>query len=197
MKAKFTRQIAATALAVGVGISAHAVTYFSDDFESGLGQWHAGSAYLVGSPGHGQVMTFAAATMGGDAWTLPFVVPSVGPGVHLYLSFDYKGIGGFLGILPGSNNWLAGETGNAPLGLIYGENWNHYELEIPTGVTGPLMLEDWKHTAHGDQLTPHGAYFDNFIVSDQRGARVPEGGFTLALLGLSLGAMGWVCRKLQ
>lgn len=199
MKAKFTRQIAATALAVGVGISAHAVTYFSDDFESGLGQWTVGSASIAyDSPGHGNVMTFSTTAQGGDSWTTGIAVPVVGSGTQLYLNFDYKGFGGYIGVVPHSNNWLAGEAGyGSAVGyqqLIYGQDWNHYEITIPAGLTGQLMVEDWT------DARAHGAFFDNITISDERRPttnQVPEGGFTLALLGLSLGAMGWVRRKLQ
>jgi hypothetical protein len=159
----------------------NAVTiYFSDDFESGLSQWTGfpGSGVLVAQAGHGQVLTFDTPTLGGDAWSTPSVP------VGSYLSFDYTGVGGFIGV---NGDWLAGQSGypGLELDLIYDNDgtWHHYEVLVRT--SGSIMVEICDLITPGFQQS---AFFDNIVVADQPGAAIPEGGVgllgILALLGL-------------
>ena len=82
-----------------------ATIYFNDNFGSGLGQWTGysnKSGVTVPQAGYGQVLTFNTPTLGGEAWS----IASVPAGS--YLSFDYMGFGGFIGV---NGDWLGGKSG--------------------------------------------------------------------------------------
>ena len=158
-------------LCVVAGYQAAAgIILFSETFDGGLSNWSPGSGITVSESGRGQVLTFSGVAYGGDAVTIPVSVPNL-PG--LYLSFDYKGGGGFVGVSPGGENWLAGEAGYSQsvlpfVPLTYDNSWRRYEIQIPAGLTGRIMLEDWA------SASAHGAFFDNILVADYPGAMVPE-----------------------
>lgn len=171
-----------------------ATVYFSDDFDSGLGQWYPGTAITVPASGHGQVMTFTGLGSGGDAHTLNPVVPALS---GLYLSFDYKGGGGYIGLVPGSNYWIAGEAGYGSsisfTALNYDGFWHHYDLPIQGGVSGQIITEDFV------AASAHGAFFDNIMVTDYAGASIstPDASSTALLASLSLAGLVGLRRKLS
>lgn len=47
-----------------------------------------------------------------------------------------------------------------------------------------------------NQAKSHGAHFDNLIVADFRRAGVPDGGTTLALLGIGVAGLAGLRRKI-
>jgi hypothetical protein len=133
--------------------------YFSDDFESGLGKWQPGSGgVVVSSAGHGGILTFNRTAAGGDIWSAATVPAGA------YLSFDYAGVGGFIGV--SKDDWLAGQSGYPALeqALVYDSTWRHYEVQVRT--TGPIMVETWSN-GPGE---PYSASFDNIVVAAYPGA---------------------------
>ncbi len=116
--------------------SANANTYFSDNFQSGLGQWVSGSGGVIVSaaPTYPEALTFNRTFSGGDIFSMASV-----PGGS-YLSFDYEGSGGFIGV---GGHWLAGESGWSGTGfeqaLTYDHTWRHYSVFVPNG--GNIMME--------------------------------------------------------
>ncbi len=177
------RVLSQAGLCAFAGYSAGAgIILFRETFDEGLAQWTAGSGITVSEMGRGQVLTFSNVAYGGDAVTIPLSVPDL-PG--LYLSFDYRGGGGFVGVSPGGENWLAGEAGYSQsvlpfVPLTYDNSWRRYEIQIPAGLTGRIMLEDWA------SASAHGAFFDNIVVADYPGAMVPEPGSFAALAAAGL-----------
>ena len=161
-----------------------ATIYFSDDFESGLGQWQPGSGGVIVQDGaHGGVLTFNRTFSGGDIFSV-FVAPQ-----GSYLSFDYKGVGGFIGNGPG--DWLAGENwANLETTLADDNTWQHYSVFVRTG--GPIMMEIFNQTL-GD---PFSAEFDNIVVADQPVASIPDGGVTGGLLMIGFVGLTALRRKL-
>ena len=77
----------------------NAAMLFSDNFQSGLGQWVPGpggpnDAVIVPDPTYGHVLSFSGAGSAGEIQTT-FTAPA-----NSYLSFDYRGVGGFIGTYP-------------------------------------------------------------------------------------------------
>ena len=190
------------ALFVAVGSPVFALintVYFSEDFESGLGAWNPGVGVIVDAAGHGKVLTFTAQASGGSTYTKIAVAPLSTP---VYISFDYMGTGGFLGININTDDWLFGKNYGGTFGavdLTYDTTWRHYERIIPAGANLPatIMLEDFWGPSNG------GAFFDNLIVANYSGASgpvtptsAPDGGATAALLGCSAFLL-LVVRRLQ
>ena len=169
---------------------------FTEDFESGLGQWtgKAGGSHhgiLVADPlasGHGTVLSFSDLAYGGDLFTAHPIWLS-GPTV---ISFDYLGLaipcsvpgdlGGFLGVArhldPGptgsGNVWYAGTQDSYPgLAVLLTDDgvWHHYEITVDATALGPfrLILEDFA----GSGGTAGDAYFDNLSVAPAPNS-VPE-----------------------
>ncbi len=172
----------------GFGLASRAeVLLFSEDFESGLGQWVAkyggtGSAVTVADPfnsGHGQVLKFGAMTVGGDIFSRASFSIS-GP---FRISLDYAGnpnLGvGFFGVsytIPPTiaegydNFWYFASRPNitAKVMLINDGTWHHYDLQVDgSALTHPfyLMAEDWS----GDGGVAGNGFFDNISL-----APVPE-----------------------
>jgi hypothetical protein len=162
---------------------AMAATVFSDNFESGLGQWTgkgsgATSGQIVLDPLNqsNHVLNFTAVVIGGDIFSSqPFYV---GTAQTTYLSFDFLGLavtggapqdsGGFAGYsqgTPDNHHWLAGtelayvDAGNTQ--LIDDGTWHHYVIPFTSAFpTIRVMLEDFAYAGPiaGD------AYFDNIKV---------------------------------
>jgi hypothetical protein len=183
----------------------HALGPFSDDFESGLGQWtgrgggpHNGD--IVADPlasGHGQVLYFTNLSSGGDTF-LSSAISLSGP---IAVSLDYLGVpglggtpgdlGGFLGIVysltaatEGTDLfWYAGTQDSYPgllVALVDDGAWHHYSFQLDASAMPPfhLMLEDFV----GSGGVPRDAYFDNISV-----APVPEpSAVALCLLSAAL-----------
>jgi hypothetical protein len=165
---------------------------FSDDFESGLGQWvgkeggpHSGvTAADPLAAGHGSVLNFTSLIAAGDMFTATPISAS-GP---LLISFDYLGIpglggvpgdlGGFLGVafnlnptvINGDHIWLSGTKDTFPgvtTPLIDDGTWHHYDIVLDGTALGVfrLIVEDFFDSGGvaGD------AFFDNIVISS-----VPE-----------------------
>src|SRR5579863_958017 len=156
-----TLSTGALVLVVGAA-SAWGTIFFADNFESGLGQWQPGSGGVITTdpdPMHGHVLTFSRLWSGGDIFSTITV-----PG-GTYLSFDYKGFGGFISV----GGWLAGQQGYPGIeqALTYDNTWRHYEVQVQ--IPGQITVEDWSGTA--GQQSP--AYFDNIVVADYPNASNP------------------------
>lgn len=135
--------------------------YFADNFEQGLVQWQPGSGGVVAAdPVFGQVLTFDRVWNSGDIFST-LTVPA-----GAFLSFDYKGFGGYIGV---NGDWLAGQAGyNIEQALTYDNTWRHYEVQVR--YSGKIMVEDFDGTT--GQQSP--AYFDNILVADHAGATFPN-----------------------
>lgn len=153
-----------------VPVTADAASVFTDDFESGLGQWTGKG----GGTHHGQivadplnpgnsVLNFTSVISAGDIFQSPGLTTT--PGQELILSFDYLGTGsgqsgGYIGISGPTDSqhfWLAG-TGSvsnaAPILNTTGQ-WQHVEIAFDTRyTTSRVMIEDFVAPAFN-------AYFDN------------------------------------
>jgi hypothetical protein len=160
---------------------------FSENFESGLGQWvgkgggtHSG--VTVADPlasGRGQVLKFKRLVAGGDIFTAKPILIS-GP---LAISFDYLGmpglggtpgnLGGFLGVAYNLNPlvinddhiWYSGTENDFPgvcVPLIDDGSWHSYTIILDGTAIGSfrLILEDFFDAGGvaGD------AFFDNIAV---------------------------------
>jgi hypothetical protein len=189
---KTNRKLTVLPLALGAMLWAcaplNAVTiYLFDNFGSGLDQWTGysnQSGVTVPQAGHGQVLTFNSPTSGGDAWSIANVPAGS------YLSFDYMGSGGFIGV---AGVWLAGWSSypGVEQALTYDDTWRHYEVLVPT--SGRIIIEIC--SASWASGSPQSAFFDNILVCSEPNDPqpgdadpVPEGGVgllgILALLGL-------------
>ena len=201
---KVLNRILATVVLVGTTGISSAATLFSDDFESGLGQWTAGNGQIVADPAGGtnQVLNFSSLNSAGDIFSTSSMYSS---NSNLFtLSFDYYGTsnnsGGFIGYsqgTPGSHVWLAGSDTNysgtwlwsqnaaGPLTdriLIGDNNWHSYQLTF-AGLFNPirLMLEDFV----GSDNTAGNAYFDNIVLTNAVPVPAAVWLFGTALIGLA------------
>jgi hypothetical protein len=207
--------IVAGIILVAGGLSASAAG-FSEDFESGLGQWtgkYGGShnGLIVADPlssGRGSVLTFCDVTYGGDIFTAD---PILFSGTTM-VSFDYLGLaipcstpgdlGGFLGTAltlnpvneGGDHIWYAATKNNYPgLAVSLADNglWHRYQICIEGESFGSfrLMMEDFVFSggSSGD------VYFDNISVTSTS-LSVPEP--TAASLAI-LGALAAALRRKQ
>jgi hypothetical protein len=181
-------------------LQCHALGPFSEDFESGLGQWtgRAGGPHngaIVADPlasGHGNVLYFTNLASGGDTFLSSPIVLS-GP---ITVSFDYLGLpglggtpgdlGGFLGAVYSLTAttlgtdlfWYAGTQDSYPgllVNLVDDGAWHSYSFQLNASAMPAfhLMLEDFA----GSGGVACDAYFDNIAV-----VAVPEP--TVAALGL-------------
>jgi hypothetical protein len=181
-----TRKIAylATGVMLWAYAPAKATVYFSDNFQSGLGQWQPGSGGVIVSalPTYLDALTFDDVHSGGDI----FSIASVPAGS--YLTFDYEGIGGFIGA---GGVWLAGESGYPGIeeALTYDSTWRQYTVLVPDA--GTLMAEIW----NGSAGTPYSAEFANIVDSSSPPNGVSDGGATCLLLGGALLGLSWMSRK--
>ena len=151
----------------------NAAMLFSDNFQSGLSQWVPGpggpnDAVIVPDPTYGHVLSFSGAGSAGEIQTT-FTAPA-----NSYLSFDYRGVGGFIGTYPPGGYpptmgplWLAGQSGynqnnisaNYQTLTYDGPTWSHYQVEVP--MSGTITAEIWV-----DADCPYVANFANIVVSD-------------------------------
>lgn len=198
MKARTLFAITAAAIAAN---AANADVLFSDDFESGLGQWtgkdfgaHHGVLVIDPFDNQNTALSFSALNAAGDIFSSD--VLTLDPNETYKLSFDYLGLqnlfapndntGGYVGFsvdAPGSHSWhwATGSVSNASDVLIDDGQWHSYDFEFTTadlaiGNSVRLMLEDFSGSAgtFGD------AYFDNITVGP---ATIPAPS-AFALLGL-------------
>jgi VPDSG-CTERM motif len=195
------RVLSVAALAsVATGSAFAGTIYFSENFNSGLsptvwgpGNGGTGNGYVVGG-----ALTFHNPASAGDTQTINAVVPaSANP---IYISFDYKGAGGYLGINPGGNDWLAGQSGYVGnFGPVVALNdasdtpvssWQHFQVVLPSlGTAAKLTMEDFWGSPN------HGAFFDNIIVSDYPVTSTADSGSTLGLLGFGAAVLFAARRK--
>jgi len=195
-----TNRIIITSLVLGAGVSAaNADIVFSDNFESGLGQWtgKSGGAHhgvLINDPlgSSNAVLGFNGLNSAGDMFSQDLIL--FDPSKTYRLSFDYLGLakdgtrsgdtGGYVGLSAGtpgrhSWQWATGSVSGAHDVLIDNGQWNSYQFDFSTadlgiGNSAHLMLEDFVGSGgiSGD------AFFDNFKIST-----VPTPG-SIALLSI-------------
>jgi len=208
------RTIAIAAALCTAGLAqAATVSYFSDDFENGLGKWtdrNPGNpdGVVVADPlrAGNNVLSFRTRWFAGSLFSKD-AVTSTG---LFTLSFDYLGLarpgsvagdlGGYIGVasntLPGLLQYYIGGTqnsflGQTPVNLIDDGRWRSYAFTFnaPLWVGSPMkvVVEDWL----GSLGVPRDAYFDNIVLRDNR---VPEPG-SLALVGLAMAGMGVVSAR--
>jgi Carbohydrate binding domain len=203
-------------IASGVALCGFAVAssggiVFSDDFESGLGQWtgQGGGSHqgvIVADPlgGSNNVLTFSGLNSGGDMFGLDLV--SLDSNTIYSISFDFLGLaqigsvigdtGGYVGFAagtPGVHNWewATGSAGADDV-LVDDGQWNSYTFEFTVASLGignsvRLMVEDFV----GSGGVSGDVYFDNFVV-----ATVPiPSSAALALIGLGLGGVVSIRRQ--
>jgi hypothetical protein len=142
----------------------NATILFSDDFQSGLSQWVAAGGVIVSDPTYGHVLSFSDATGYGDIWSR-FTAPA-----GSYLSFDYMGVGGFIGITEvlgrDGGIWLAGGSGYSWPGnaietvLSYDATWRHYQVLVPVG--GYIEAELYPYWGG----SAYSGAFANIVISD-------------------------------
>jgi len=183
-----TRSIVSIALLglVGAAGAASGDVVFSDNFESGLGQWtgkngggHKG--ILIADPlrDNNTVLGFSGLTSAGDLFMAdPILLDS---GQNYRISFEYLGLaqaksdlfntGGYVGFsvdTPGLHRWkwATGNVSGASDVLIDDGQWNAYEFDfnaadLGIGSSVRLMLEDFV----GSKGRSDDAYFDNFRIT--------------------------------
>jgi hypothetical protein len=202
---KLTTSLLTALVAAMLAGNAQATLLFSDDFESGLGQW-TGTAMgshngiLVADPydGGNQVLAFSAQKGWGDIFSLDTFSSSTG----YVLSFDYLGscaasdCGGYVGYsrdFPGDHTWLYGTRTTSGAADVLQDNagWQSYAFEFFAEGAIRLMLEDFVGIG-GD------AYFDNISLSAitlqalQPATSVPEPD---ALILLLIGVLALAARR--
>jgi hypothetical protein len=189
-----------------VGTQVIAAPIFSDNFESGLGQWptnSSGSGQTVLDPllltNH--VLNFKGLGSGGTLFTAKNLA-----GGAYHLAFDILGTctsgncGGFAGIDDGTGeHWLVGDANYSAvlLTLMNTGAWQHVDVQFTATGSFDIKLEDFVSSPPAGDV-----YFDNICVATTanvgacptRGASVPEP-TTLALLGLGLAGLGFSRRK--
>ena len=199
MKTNLVITVALLLLSPGSTLAEVHVQLFSEDFESGLGQWQTyyqhttNSAEIVEDPlfPGNHAVHFLEVTSGGDIQTeIDANVPGV---IELRVAFDYLGYGdgqagpngrgGFMGHGPVDlgiyyDGVVAGTDPDYPQLqhlLVDDVGWRRYDFALfPAGTSFRLVLEDFQNSgAAGD------AYFDNIEVY----AVIPEPA-TLSLLVL-------------
>ncbi len=198
MNFKSSTTIAVFACIAGAA-TANADIIFSDDFESGLGQWTGknGGAHqgiLVNDPldNSNTALSFSGLASAGDLFTADPIL--LDPNQSYRISFDYLGLaqaksrlddtGGYVGFsvdMPGLHKWkwATGNVSGASDVLIDDGQWNSYQYDFTAADLGignsvRLMLEDFV----GSAGRPGDAFFDNFQIST-----VPTPG-AIALLGM-------------
>lgn len=188
-------QLRLLSLALGgllcASIPAKAVTtYFSDDFQSGLGQWTGSTGVIVPDATYGDALGFNATDASYDFHTIATV-----PG-NSYLNFAYKGIGGFLAVT--GSGWLAGETAyySVPLNLPNSTTWTSYSVYVPAG--GNIVAEDFGGVPGSDLLSAEFADItDTSAPLVTSPSSVPDGATTSILLGGALLGLSFLRRKLS
>ena len=189
---KLFKLVAAAPLALLI-VSSASAQLFSDNFESGLGQWSTvGSGYTTQDPfnASNNVLAFAGLGSGGDIFshTLSFI-----PGQNYVLSTDYLGlgqavggVGGFLGIDVAGEHWEMGGDGYpAPVALVDDGAWHHYTYTFTAGDTsGDVKAEQF---AGSPGAIPGNVFFDNVKVQ-----AVPE---PCSMLALGGGALALIRRR--
>ena len=146
---------------------------FQDDFSSPNDltvNWNNKSSsnphgvILTTDPTYAYVLSFSAVDSAGTIFS-KFTAPA-----GSYLTFDYKGTGGFIGVDPGGylgnpTDWLAGQSGDAPLALTDDTTWRQYTVEVP--ASGSIMMEIWSGYpgAIPPGNGPYSAEFANIEVS--------------------------------
>lgn len=203
-------------IVVGITLSAGGLTAnaagFSEDFESGLGQWtgkYGGShsGIIVADPlssGHGSVLTFSDVTYGGDIFTADPILFSGSTVVR----FDYLGLttpcdtaddsGGFLGttltlnpVNEGEDHiWYAATRNNYPgLAVLLADDgaWHRYQICIEGESFGSfrLMMEDFIFSGGG----PGDVYFDNISVISLSNPVPEPAAASLAIIGALAAAL--------
>lgn len=156
-------------------------TLFSDDFESGLVKWSTiGSGVIVSDPlePSNHALSFTGVNSAGDIFSRQIVN---GTGSYI-LSFDYLGTcsvkcGGFIGYDP-NDVWLGGTDYSGYPGLLKllldTGHWERVTIVFSGPTTLSLKLEDW----FGSGGVPGDAYFDNILLTDEKG---PSTSFNLFL----------------
>lgn len=190
------RTLMCAVLAAGTVSVAQAAPIFSDNFESGLGQWNpVFTGAIVTDPFNGanKVLNFRGEGSGGDTFT---AAPYLAGGSY-FLSFDVLGTcaggncGAFIGIdqFPGGEIWIAGDNSYNPVSyrMVNNGQWQHFEYAFTANPAGTfrLKVEDFVAGAVAGDV-----FFDNICISATQGdaacpRNVPEPG-SLALAGLSL-----------
>ncbi len=160
--------------------TSNASTLFSEDFETGLGQWsdayHGFNAQTTADPlnSSNQVLNFTGTNSGGDLFSSNAFTSTTSN--SFILSFDYLGTcstgncGGFVGIsantTAGSHSWLGGTGSGYPDLLADTGTWEHVSISFSSPLSAiHLMFEDFVGSNHiaGD------AYFDNILLTDANG----------------------------
>lgn len=211
---KYSSSIGALLLTLSSLSAQASVTLFSDDFESGLGQWGpTGTGVIVADPlsSSNKVLSFTGLGSGGDIFTAnSFYAPS-----QIYtISFDYLSVetpgvptsdlGGFVGIgdgKPGDHTWLIGTQAGYPGTsgvLIHNGVWTNYSITVDAntgtffyggasmnGAPLYLFLEDF---ISSDPIAGD-VYFDNILVT-----AIPEPE-TYAMLLAGLGLLGFMAGR--
>lgn len=188
---------------------------FSEDFESGLGQWNpVGTGVVVADPANplsgNDVLSFTGLGSGGDIFTAgSFFAPS-----QIYtVSFDYLSVetpgsattdlGGFVGISdgkPGSHTWIAGTQAGYPglsVVLTHSGAWTNYSITIDANTAlfvyggtpmNGMPLHLMLEDFVGSDAIAGNVYFDDIVVT-----AVPEPE-TYVMLLVGLGLLGFTAR---
>lgn len=209
--------VAAMALAglLGSAFSASATTLFSEDFESGLGQWSPnvnGQIAVDPTDASNHALNFSNVYVNGDIFSSTAI--SLTAGQIYKISFDYYGAGlrtetsgGFAGLADGTlahRGWYGASYDypgtQLPSFIIFSDNtgWNSYTYTFvaPIQIQGSdvstlrLMFEDF----NGAGSVAGNAYFDNIVVESVASPHVTPVPLpaTLPLFASSLGAFGLV-----
>jgi hypothetical protein len=164
--------------------------YFSDNFQSGLGQWTGSEGVIVTDSTYGDALGFNSDDGGYDFHTIDTV-----PG-NSYINFAYKGTGGFLAVT--GSGWLAGETiyYGVPLNLPNSTTWTSYSVFVPAG--GNIAVEDYSGVPGSQYLTAEFADItDSSAPLVAAPSSVPDGATTSVLLGGALMGLSFLRRKLS